>query len=247
MRYFLELSYNGTRYHGWQKQPHAASVQETVEQALSTLFQKQIEIVAAGRTDAGVHAKQIFAHVDLSDEIDLSNFPYRLNALLPNDIAITSLVPVKDDAHARFDAISRSYEYHLNIGKNPFAQNFAYQVYHKPNVNLMNQAAEHLFAYSDFQCFSKSKTDVKTYICKLKEAHWKANGNELIFHITADRFLRNMVRAIVGTLLDIGYQKMNVEEIHTIIKSKDRSRAGTSVPAQGLYLTKVTYPKDIYL
>lgn len=247
MRYFLELSYNGKRYHGWQKQPHAASVQETIEHALSTLFQKQIEIVGAGRTDAGVHAKQLFAHVDLSNDIDLLKLPHRLNALLPSDIAVTSIVPVKEDAHARFDAISRSYEYHLTIGKNPFAQNFAYQVYHKPDVNLMNQAAEHLFAYSDFQCFSKSKTDVKTYICKLKEASWETNGSELIFHITADRFLRNMVRAIVGTLLDIGYQKMSVDEIHTIIKSKDRSRAGTSVPAQGLYLTKVTYPKDIYL
>ena len=243
MRYFLELAYFGKAYHGWQNQPNAISVQEEIEKALSVVFQHKIDIVGAGRTDAGVHAKQIFAHFDVDEELQKEAFQFKLNSLLPADIALKGVFKVKADAHARFDALSRSYEYHIVQQKDPFLEDRSYFLKNKLDVEKMNQAAEILKDYTNFKCFSKSKTDVKTYNCKISEAVWKTENEVLVFHISADRFLRNMVRAIVGTLLEIGFGKQAVESMHDIIKSKDRSRAGTSVPAKGLYLTRVTYPE----
>jgi tRNA pseudouridine38-40 synthase len=247
LRYFLEIAYNGKNYFGWQNQPDAISVQETLEKALSTLLRYKIEITGAGRTDAGVHAKQIFAHFDFDEDLIRTDLVFKLNSLLPKDIAINSLSEVNENAHARFDALHRTYEYRVALTKNPFSIGYAHTVHHAPNIELMNEAAKILLSYKDFQCFSKSKTDVKTYNCSIQFAEWIATENELLFTIKADRFLRNMVRAIVGTLLDIGYKKINLEQFHQIIKSKNRSNAGTSVPAEGLYLIKIEYPETIKL
>lgn len=245
MRYFVELEYFGKAYHGWQRQPNAVSVQQVVEEALSTLLQETVEIVGAGRTDSGVHARQIFAHFD--SEADLSGeFRFRLNSLLPKDVSLKSLLKVKADAHARFHAVSRSYEYHIVTRKDVFATDTAFFVQRNVDVEKMNEAAKVLAEYKNFKCFSRSRTDVFTYNCKIKTAFWEQQEERLIFHITADRFLRNMVRAIVGTLLQIGLGKMDVQEMHRIIKSEDRSEAGASVPAHGLYLTKIEYPTSIY-
>lgn len=247
MRYFIELSYNGKNYHGWQIQPDASSVQETVQKALSTLVREEIDIVGAGRTDAGVHASQIFAHFDVEKAIDTTEIQNRLNAFLPDDIVIEDIIEVKKEAHARFDAVSRSYEYKIWLGRNPFLLDTTWQLYQqKLSVENMNEVTSVLLNYTDFKCFSKSKTDVRTYNCKITEAVWKQNENELTFYITADRFLRNMVRAIVGSLIDVGLGKKTKKDFIKIIESRDRTKAGFSVPAQGLFLTKVAYPKDIF-
>ncbi|MEH6703686.1 tRNA pseudouridine(38-40) synthase TruA [Galbibacter orientalis] len=245
MRYFLELSYNGQQYHGWQNQPNAISVQEVLEKALSTLLRTEIQIMGAGRTDSGVHAKQMFAHFDVNIALETAILKHKLNSFLPNDIAIKDIFLVVDEAHARFDATQRSYEYWLVQEKNPFFNEYAHFIKADLDVDAMNKAAAELLNYKDFQCFSKSNTDVKTYICDVKRAAWICEGELLVFHITADRFLRNMVRAIVGTLLDVGIGKISLEEVTEIIKSKDRSNAGASVPAHGLYLTEVVYPNSI--
>ncbi len=247
MRYFIEFSYNGTAYHGWQNQPNAISVQEVLEKALSTLLRKPTEVLGAGRTDAGVHARQMFAHFDTSIALNSKELVSRLNSFLPEDIAIKDLRQVKPDAHARFDAVERTYEYWLVQGKNPFLIKSAHCVLRALNFSVMNEAAKVLKEYEDFECFSKSNTDVKTYICDVREAYWKNDGDKWVFTISADRFLRNMVRAIVGTLLDIGMGKTAPQDIRTIIESQDRSRAGASVPAKGLYLTKVGYPETIFI
>ncbi|GGD91666.1 tRNA pseudouridine(38-40) synthase TruA [Planktosalinus lacus] len=247
MRYFIELAFNGKNYHGWQIQPDASSVQQTLEESLSTLLRKKIEIVGAGRTDAGVHAKQLFAHFDTADDLQNEKFKFKLNSFLPNDIAVKSISKVNETAHARFDALCRTYEYHVHTEKDPFLDTFSYRVVQIPDIKKMNEAAEMLCHYTNFQCFSKSKTDVKTYHCKVKVAAWEQHENRLIFTITADRFLRNMVRAIVGTLLEIGLGKMEVNKMHEIIESKNRSNAGASVPAKGLYLTNITYPKELFI
>lgn len=245
MRYFLELAYFGKAYHGWQRQPNARSVQEVVENAISTLLQEEIEIVGAGRTDAGVHAKQLFAHFDVENELP-EDLVFRLNSFLPKDVAIENLFRVKPETHARFDATSRSYEYHLVQKKDVFSTGTAYWLKKELDVESMNEAAAILLNYNDFECFSRSRTDVRTYNCSITEAYWEKTETGLIFHITADRFLRNMVRAIVGTLLQIGTGKMKVQVMHEVIRSKDRGEAGASVPAQGLFLTKIEYPKSIY-
>ncbi len=246
MRYFIELSYNGKNYHGWQEQPNASSVQQTVNEALSTLLRQVIKVVGAGRTDAGVHAEQLFAHFDINSAIDAPEMVKRLNAFLPEDIAIRAIFMVGDESHARFDALSRSYQYRIWLGRNPFLVDTTWQVYSKQlAVDKMNDAAGNLRNFTNFKCFSKSKTDVKTYNCKIESALWKQNGDLLVFEITADRFLRNMVRAIVGTLADVGLGKITKDDFIKIIESKDRSEAGFSVPAQGLFLTKVEYPKEI--
>ncbi|NJW53770.1 tRNA pseudouridine(38-40) synthase TruA [Salinimicrobium oceani] len=245
MRYFLELEYFGKAYHGWQRQPNAISVQQVVEEALGVLLQDPIEIVGAGRTDAGVHAEQIFAHFDVAEALS-EEFVFRMNSLLPKDISIRSLKKVKADAHARFHATSRSYEYHIVTKKNVFEVDSAFYVQRSLDVEEMNEAAKILLQYSNFKCFSRSRTDVFTYNCSIKEAYWELQDEKLVFHITADRFLRNMVRAIVGTLLQIGLRKMEVAQMHSIIKSENRSEAGASVPAHGLYLTKIEYPNSIY-
>ncbi len=245
LRYFIELSYLGKNYHGWQRQPDVISIQEVLEDALSKLLRNKIEIVGAGRTDAGVHAKQLFAHFDFN-ELDVINLKNRLNAFLPDDITILKIFEVKQDAHTRFDAVSRSYEYHIWLGKNPFLLDTSWQIKSKTlDVVKMNQAASLLLDYTNFKCFSKSKTDVFTYDCTITEAKWIKQDETLIFYITANRFLRNMVRAIVGTLYEIGIGKINLKDFKNIIESQNRSNAGFSVPAQGLFLTKVTYSNSI--
>lgn len=245
MRYFIELAYFGKAYHGWQVQPSAISVQETLEGRLSQLFGSRVEVTGAGRTDAGVHARQLFAHFDCRERIDENLLKYKMNAMLPKDIAVREIFAVAPEAHARFDALTRSYQYHIIKRKDPFLMDRACLVKNPLDVEKMNQAADILRTYTCFKCFSKSRTDVRTYDCKITQAHWRRGNEVLIFDITADRFLRNMVRAIVGTLLEIGLGKAAVQEIHEIIKSQDRSRAGASVPAHGLYLTAITYPQTI--
>ena len=248
MRYFLTLAYNGTPFHGWQRQPNAVSIQQTLEEALSTLLRQPLTILGAGRTDTGVHAKQMMAHFDaeLTPDIE-ANLVHLLNRYLDDNICVYRLDRVQPNAHARFDATSRTYEYHLGTLSNPFKQNLQYIVHTPLDFDRMNAAAAILMNYTDFECFSKSNTDVKTFLCAITQAHWQRNDEEAIFTITANRFLRNMVRAIVGTLIEIGKHKIEVEEMHQIIKSKNRGEAGFSVPACGLYLTEIIYPSEIYL
>ena len=245
-RFFLEFSYAGTAYHGWQRQPNALSVQEVMEEALALLLKQQTPLTAAGRTDTGVHAKQMFAHFD-ADTTDLEQLIFRLNQFLPNDIAVIRIREVKPRAHARFDALSRTYEYHLNNFKSPFVQGMSYGLYQPLDVEQMNKAASILLEYEDFECFSKAHTDVKTFLCTISKAVWEKSETGLVFTITANRFLRNMVRAIVGTLIEIVLGKKNIQEMHTVIESKNRSLAGYSVPAEGLFLTHIEYPNSIYL
>ena len=246
MRYFIAFSYNGAAYHGWQNQPNAISVQEVLEKALSTLLRTTVEVVGAGRTDTGVHARQMYAHFDSSLSIDARELVFRLNSFLPNDIAVKELKRVSSEAHARFDALERTYEYWIAQKKDPFLHTSAHCVLKPLDLPLMNEAARILMEYEDFECFSRSNTDVKTFICDVREAFWKKEGEKLIFTISADRFLRNMVRAIVGTLLEVGTDKRKPQDIRKIIDSKDRGNAGASVPAKGLYLTKVVYPETIF-
>lgn len=247
MRYFLELEYCGTNYHGWQNQPDDISVQEVLEEALSKLCRQSVSIVGAGRTDAGVHAWQMFAHFDLEEGIDTEHLRFRLNSFLPYDIAIKAVFQVKDEAHARFDATSRSYVYQIHQKKDAFLKNSSYFLHQDLDLKAMNSAGNILLQYSDFECFSKTNTDVKTFNCDVSSAQWIKDGHRLQFNITADRFLRNMVRAIVGTMINIGLKKMEVDDLHSILASKNRSNAGYSVPAHGLYLSKITYPESLIL
>tara|TARA_R110000868_G_scaffold12202_1_gene59039 strand:+ start:238 stop:999 length:762 start_codon:yes stop_codon:yes gene_type:complete len=247
LRYFIELSYNGSGYHGWQNQPNGITVQEVVETALSTLLNEPVAIMGAGRTDAGVHASQMFAHFDTAIVFEAHDLIFKLNSFLPNDIAIATIFEVKPEIHARFYALSRTYLYRVSVNKNVFTFNDSFFVKQALDVDKMNAASKILLEYKDFQCFSKSKTDVKTYHCDIMQAEWMVKDDELHFVIKANRFLRNMVRAIVGSMINIGLGKMDVDELHTIIKSKNRSEAGFSVPAHGLYLTNIEYPKDIIL
>lgn len=242
MRYFIEFAYNGKEYCGWQFQPHSPSVQETLNKALSTLLKKDINLVGAGRTDTGVHARQMFAHFDHDQITDVKKLVQRLNSYLPKDIVVYNFIPLQDDAHARFDAVSRTYEYHVHTYKDVFDNEGSWYNFFPLDVEKMNEAAQLLFDYTDFQCFSKVHTDVKTFNCDIKEARWEQNGTKLVFTITADRFLRNMVRAIVGTLVGVGLGKISIDDFKLIIESRDRNKAGFSVPAHGLYLTKVIYP-----
>jgi tRNA pseudouridine38-40 synthase len=246
LRYFIEIAYNGKNYFGWQRQPNDIGVQQVLEETLSTLLRQDIKVTGAGRTDTGVHAKQLFAHFDFDKIENRENFLFRINSFLPKDIAVENIFQVRDDAHARFDAVEREYEYLISLKKNPFTQDFAYQINNRPNTDLMNKAATMLLHHKNFQCFSRSKTDVKTYNCTITKAIWRERDNTLIFTIAADRFLRNMVRAIVGTLLDVGYGKVTLEDFQKILDSKSREAAGASAPANGLYLKKVVYPETIY-
>ena len=242
MRYFIEFAYNGTHYHGWQYQPNAISVQETLNKVFSTLLQEEIEIVGAGRTDAGVHASQMYGHFDTEKIIDKTKLIYKANSFLPKDIVVNDIITVHDEAHARFDATSRTYHYYIATKKNIFGNEITWFNPLPLDLEAMNKAATILPDFIDFQCFSKSNTDVFTYNCKITEAYWRKENNTLIFTITADRFLRNMVRAIVGTLVNIGLHKITQEDFIKIIESKDRKKAGFSVPAQGLFLTNIAYP-----
>ena len=248
MRYLLELSFNGANYHGWQIQPNSISVQETIEKCLSTILNKKISVIGAVRTDTGVHASYFFAHFDLDTVVvDKSDFIYKLNSFLHFDIAIKNIYLVKQDFHARFDAVSRTYQYKLNTSKNPFLSNDSYFLKKEIDFCKMNLAALKLFDYTDFKCFSKSNTDVHTFDCDIRSASWTFKENYWVFEISANRFLRNMVRAIVGTLIEIGEGKYETNHMDKVIKSKNREVAGYSVPAQGLYLTNIIYPANFLL
>ena len=257
MRCFIYFSYCGTRYHGWQYQPNALSVQETLEGALRLLLREPVSTVAAGRTDTGVHARLMVAHCDLPDNFPvadealtaaLSSLVFRLNGLLPKDIAVQKIVPVAADAHARFDALSRTYEYHITTGKDPFRDGLVTRLYHTPDFNLMNRAATMLLAETDFASFCKAHSDNKTTICHLKRAFWEQQADDYwVFTIEADRFLRNMVRALVGTLMEVGRGRMTLQQFADIVQRHNRSAAGESMPAEGLYLTDITYPTHIFL
>lgn len=241
MRYFIEFSYNGKNYFGYQIQPREISVQQELEKALSTLLRQEIKTTGAGRTDTGVHAKKMFAHFDTESAPD-QNLVYKLNSFLPDDIAVKRIFEVKDDLHARFDAAYRTYEYYISSEKNPFTQDSSWQMWRrKLDIDLMNEACKILFEYEDFTSFAKLHTDNKTNNCKIYKAFWEQNGAELKFTISADRFLRNMVRAVVGTMVEIGNGKIKPEELRKIIEKKDRNSAGTSAPAQGLFLVDVGY------
>jgi tRNA pseudouridine38-40 synthase len=241
LRYFIKLAYNGTQYHGWQIQPNVASVQETLNKAFSVILNTEINLMGAGRTDTGVHAKEMYAHFDFENPIDTTNLIHKLNSFLPKDIVIYSVFPVADDSHTRFDATKRTYEYHINTFKDAFLQEQSWYFHQKLDLDLMNQAASLLLKHTDFQCFSKVNTDVNTFDCSIFEAYWNQENEKLIFTISANRFLRNMVRSIVGTLINIGLHKITLDDFETIIESKNRDKAGFSVPAHGLYLTKIEY------
>lgn len=245
MRYFIEFSYSGKNYFGYQIQPRQITVQEELEKALTTLLREKIKTTGAGRTDTGVHAKKMFAHFDTEQVLD-ENLPHRLNSFLPQDIAVQRVFPVKDDLHARFDATYRTYEYFISLEKDPFTQDSAWQMWKRNlDVNKMNEACKILFEYEDFTSFAKLHTDNKTNICKIYKAEWEQHGNLLKFSISADRFLRNMVRAIVGTMVEIGNGKILPEELRNIIEFKNRNSAGTSAPAQGLFLVDVGYGEGL--
>lgn len=248
-RYFIRLSYNGTAYHGWQVQDNAASVQAELEKALSTVLSNNIEVTGAGRTDTGVHARVYYAHFDNDQELlneKINDLIYRLNSILPDDISISAILPVRKEAHARFSAISRTYRYYISRKKNPFAVDNSWNVYGSLDVKQMNTAASSLFDYIDFTSFAKLHTNVKTNNCRIIQAHWVEANDKLVFTIEADRFLRNMVRAIVGTMVDVGKGKISVEEFRQIIENKNRAEAGYSVPAKGLFLENIDYPTGIF-
>jgi len=243
-RYFIQIAYDGSLYHGWQIQPNAITVQELLDKALSTFYRQPIATLGCGRTDTGVHATDFYAHFDVEnlEEARVLNAVGGINAMLPYQIAAKKIISVSDDAHARFDAISRAYKYYIHFEKDPFKLNRSWLVKDKLDVDLMNQAAELLLNYIDFSCFSKSNTQTFTNNCKITKAVFEEKENGLVFTIQADRFLRNMVRAIMGTLVRIGKHEINLEDFKTIIESKNRNNAGQSVPACGLYLVKVEYP-----
>jgi tRNA pseudouridine38-40 synthase len=244
-RFFIEIKYDGTNYHGWQIQDNAISVQEEINKTFSTILQEKIEVVGAGRTDAGVHAQQLFAHFDIEKEFDIEKTLFKINKFLPQDISCSTITKVSDEAHARFAATARTYEYWITPNKNPFLHNKAYYMPYSLNLELMNVATKELLKHTDFSCFSRSNTDTFTNDCDITFANWEEKNDCFVFTITANRFLRNMVRAIVGTLLEIGQQKIEVADLNNIIASKNRGKAGTSAPAHGLYLTHVKYPKEV--
>lgn len=247
-RFFIRFSYDGTRYHGWQLQPNAVTVQEVMTSKLRFLFGPDVSLTAAGRTDAGVHARSMYAHFDTEKPIsDTTALAKKLDLMMPSDIRIYEVLSVRPDASARFDAVSRTYEYWLAVGKDPFNSAFYYRIYGNLDYEAMNRAAKCLFDYIDFTSFSKSHTDVKTNNCRIKQAYWEKRGMYWVFTIEADRFLRNMVRAIVGTLLEVGRGKMDEAGFRAVIESKDRCKAGTSVHAQGLFLMDVSYPENVFL
>ncbi|WP_209329569.1 tRNA pseudouridine(38-40) synthase TruA [Lunatimonas salinarum] len=246
-RYFLELAYEGTNFHGWQIQENASSVQEEVERALSTILRAPTQVMGSGRTDAGVHAKQQFAHFDCLEIADKKEFVKKINAVLPLGIGVYQVHQVVEDAHARFDAQWRSYEYVIGLRKNPFEAGLVWRCFYDLDVDRMNRAASLLCTYEDFESFSRVKTEAKHFRCKIKEAYWEQKDQHLIFHITANRFLRGMVRAIVGTLVQVGRGQIDAEGFEGVIKAKRRVIAGASAPPQGLFLSKVVYPTHVFI
>ncbi len=248
MRYFLELSYLGKAYNGWQIQDNAPSVQQTLQEALSTVLRTPTSVVGAGRTDTGVHAIHYVAHFDSERPLeDSQRFCYHLNAVLPEDIAVCDVRYVRDDAHARFDAVEREYKYYVSPHKDPFRREVTYQLIMPLDLERMNEAAGMLLGQRDFTSFSKLHSGNKTNICRVTQARWQEQSDCYVFTVVADRFLRNMVRAIVGTLLDVGRGKLSVDEFRAVIDGCDRALAGTSAPPQGLFFTRVDYPDDVYM
>lgn len=252
-RYFIYLAYDGARYHGWQIQPNGSSVQETLQDALSVVLRRPIAVTGAGRTDTGVHARVMIAHFDYEYEdddrrmIDGDWLTDKLNRLLPPDISVSRVVPVAQDAHARFDATSRTYHYYVHVGKSPFLRAYSCRLYKALDFERMNEAARTLFDYTDFTSFSKVNTDTKTNNCKIMKAEWVQVGeDEWRFEIRADRFLRNMVRAIVGTLVEVGRGKLTVQGFRDVIEGKNRCGAGESMPGNALFLVDVTYPDTCF-
>ncbi|MBR2238117.1 MAG: tRNA pseudouridine(38-40) synthase TruA [Prevotella sp.] len=250
MRYFITLSYDGTRYHGWQVQPNGISVQGELQRALSLILRQDIQVTGAGRTDTGVHARMMVAHFDLNSQTSnlnsqfsiLSQLVYKLNRLLPSDIAIQKIEPVSDDLHARFSATSRTYRYFIHTCKSPFVRHYSWQTHYALDFPLMNEAAAMLLEYDDFGAFCKSHADVKTTLCKVTHAQWhQTSDSEWYFEITANRFLRNMVRAVVGTLIDVGRHRLSLDDFRKVIEGKRRTEAGESMPANALFLENITY------
>jgi len=247
VRYFFEIAYHGKNYAGWQNQANAVGIQSVIENALSQIFRSEIKITGSGRTDTGVHGEQQFFHCDLEKSFDRDGMIIKLNSFLPRDIAIKAIRSVKEDANARFDAVERTYHYRITRKKNPFLEGLAWHFFKPVNVSTMNKAAALITGEHDFECFSKVHTDVNHFLCNIKKAHWQEANEMLEFTITANRFLRGMVRSIVGTLLDVGSGKITLKEFQAIVDSRDRKKAGANVPAQGLYLTKIKYPSRIFL
>lgn len=245
-RFFIQLSYDGTDFHGWQRQDNASSVQQEIESKLSIVLQQEIDLVGCGRTDTGVHASKYFAHFETEKPIDQSELTYKLNCMLPPSIAIQQIFSVDNEAHARFDATARSYEYYVSTVKDPFRSKYVFEFKQALNIEEMNECAKYLLTVEDFGSFCKAGSDNKTTICNVTNAVWKQLENGYTFYITADRFLRNMVRAIVGTLLDVGQGKINRYDFVDIVKKGQRSEAGSSAPASGLFLTDIVYPKYIF-
>lgn len=248
-RYFIFISYKGTSYHGWQVQPNSVTVQKILDEALSVVLNEQISTIGAGRTDTGVHAILFCAHFDSNDSDLISNkkLIFRLNSYLPKDISVNSVRKVLPDANARYSALSRTYKYYVSRLKNPFTEGSSWYIYGDIDIEKMNEACKLLFNYSDFTSFSRLHSGAKTNICKIYHARWEETESGIIFTIKADRFLRNMVRAIVGTMIDIGTEKMTLKEFEDIIKIKDRCRAGKSAPAKGLFLVDIEYPKELFI
>lgn len=245
-RYFIYLSYDGTAYHGWQVQPNGISVQEEMQKALSTLLRQDIEIVGAGRTDAGVHARVMVAHFDFGQALDVAQLAYKLNRILPKDISVSKVMAVSEDMHARFSAVKRTYHYYIHLHKDPFHRFYSCELHYELDFGLMNEAAAYLLECSDFAAFCKVHTDVKTTICKVTEARWIDDGGGCWhFVISADRFLRNMVRAVVGTLIDVGRHRLTLEQFKAVVEGKNRSNAGESMPGNALFLEDVKYPFDV--
>lgn len=242
------MAYDGTNYHGWQIQPNGNSVQAELMKALSIFMRREVEVIGAGRTDAGVHARLMVAHFDSETKMNCDSVTDKLNRLLPHDISVYNVVPVKEEAHTRFDATYRTYKYYVTTEKNPFNRKYSWRLFQPLDFALMNEAAKTLFEYTDFTSFSKLHTDVKTNNCKIMHAEWtKINEKEWVFTIQADRFLRNMVRAIVGTLVEVGRGKMSVQEFRNVIENKNRCSAGSSVPGHALFLVDIGYPENLFL
>ena len=247
-RYFIKLSYNGSNFNGWQIQPNGITVQEELEKAMGILLNNKFGVTGCGRTDTGVHASEFYAHFDIEEAamiLSCDQLKYKLNLLLPTSIVIHEIFKVNPDVHARFSAISRTYRYQISMEKNPFSNGLTYFYHHQLDVEAMNKAAMILMEHNDFSCFSKTRTQVKTNICTITKAIWEQEGSMLVFTITADRFLRNMVRAIVGTMLDVGRNRITLDDFRKVIEGKNRSDAGFSVPPQGLFLCEVVYPEMI--
>ena len=247
-RYFIYFSYDGAAYHGWQVQPNSITVQQVLEEALAKIMRTPVPLTGAGRTDSGVNAASMVAHADFNGEVDAKQLVYKLNKILPPDIAVSALRPVRNDAHARFDAVSRRYCYRVVTAKSPFVRRYSCRVPSDIDFEAMNRAAEILYEYTDFTSFSKLHTDVKTNNCKVTYAAWRKVGDaEWVFEIEADRFLRNMVRAIVGTLLLVGRGKLNIDGFRGVIEQKERGVAGDSAMGEALFLVDVKYPDEIFL